>query len=170
MAFARIQTTILNHPKFDGLDPAAIGLWTMGNVYCWDQLTDGFIPRSQLSRLLSSSVRPNRCLALAELLVAATAGGRYKHGLWEHEGADFRVHDWLDHNPPRERLLEEREAAKLRMQQHRRARRSPERTAERSPERASEHTPRSPVRSGVDLDVDQDIEPPPNVRANRLRV
>ena len=198
MAFARIQTTILNHPKFHGLEPAAIGLWTMGNVYCWDQLTDGFIPRWQVPRLLPA-VRPHRALALADLLVAATAGGRFRHGLWEPVfeaprsperapervpgGAGdtagdaaqkcelltgngpipvgYRVHDWLDHNPPRERLLEEREAAKLRMQQHRRANRSPERTYERSPERAPEHTPRSPVRSGVDLDVDKDIETPP---------
>lgn len=165
MAFARTETTVLNHSKFVGLDPAAIGLWTMGNVYCWDQLTDGFIPRSQVPRLLSW-VRPNKCIELAEKLVAATASGRFTHGLWEHDGDDFRVHDWLDYNPPKDKILAEREAAKLRMRQRRGSGRSPERAPERSVERSPEQSPRSPARSRQEVEVERDSTAPPNVRPN----
>lgn len=132
MAWARSETSILNHRKFVGLDPAAVGLWTMGNAYCMDQLTDGLIPRVQLPRLIFA--KPQRCVALAEALVKA--------GLWEHDGDDYRVHDYLDWNPSRAQIRADREAARARMKQHRR---SGERTPERSEEQRGE---RSQVRSG----------------------
>jgi len=164
MAFARTETTVLGHPKFMGLDPAAIGLWTMGNAYCWDQLTDGFISDDQLPRLMSWLPR-KRLRVLANVLANATAHGRYKHGLWERVEGGFLVHDWLEHNPPKEKLLAERKAARERMKAVRSGKRSPERSAEqgtRSTARSAEQQARSHERSrlDVDVDVDVDVDPP----------
>jgi hypothetical protein len=131
MAWTRSETSILNHRKFVQLDPAAVGLWTMGNVYCMDQLSDGLIPRFQVPRLIFA--KPAKCYALAETLVKA--------GLWEHDGEDYRVHDYLDWNPSAAEILAEREAARERMRAYRRGGRSSERSPERAPERSGEVTP-----------------------------
>jgi hypothetical protein len=74
--WARVVGRAHSHPKFLALDPAAIGLWTMGLSYCGDQLTDGFIPRAQVAKLVSAPA--GRTLKLAADLV--------KHGLWEARG------------------------------------------------------------------------------------
>src|SRR5262249_48343632 len=71
-----------------GLDPAAIGLWTMGLAYCGNQLTDGALPRAAVLRLLAEP--PETVLRLADKLVTA--------GLWEIRGDGFVVHDYLDWN------------------------------------------------------------------------
>lgn len=166
MAFARTETGVLNHPKFVGLDPGAIGLWALGNAYCWDQLTDGFIPAEQVPRLLSW-VPPKRVMAWAAALVAATCNGRFPRGLWESVPGGYQVHDWLDHNPPASKIIADRDAARERMRQRRGSR-------ERSSEHTGEHTKRSQERSGArsrnvrDRDVDVELPPTPfgNVQAN----
>ena len=150
--FARVSTEILNHKKFAALDPAAIGLWTMGNVYCWDQLTDGVIPKAQVARLIAAS--PKRAYLLAEKLVEV--------GLWERRGDNFRVHDWLEWNPPASKVLAERQAARDRM---RTRRRSGEHTGERSSERSGERAGHVHDRD-AEADVDTPPSPSPNARTN----
>ena len=89
MPWGRVDDSAYTHPKFLGLDPAAVGLWAMALSYCNDHLTDGFIPREQVSRLITAT--PSRALRLANGLVTA--------GLWENRGtAGFQVHDYLDWN------------------------------------------------------------------------
>jgi hypothetical protein len=90
MSWARVDDGAYTHPKFLGLDPAAIGLWAMALSYCNHHLTDGFIARTQVPRLVA--VPPMRAFKLA--------GELLKHGLWEERGKDgFQVHDYLDWNP-----------------------------------------------------------------------
>jgi hypothetical protein len=157
MTFARTETTVLNHPKFMGLDPAAIGLWTMGNAYCWDQLTDGFISDEQLPRLMTW-LSLKRLRVLANVLANATAHGRYKQGLWERVEGGFRVHDWLDHNPTKEKVLADRKAARDRMKSLRSESRSHERTREHLDGSTARSAARSPVRSRQEVEVE--VYPP----------
>jgi len=55
MPWGRLDDSAYTHPKFLGLDPAAVGLWAMALSYCNHHLTDGCIPRPQLSRLIAAS-------------------------------------------------------------------------------------------------------------------
>lgn len=97
--YARTYAEVLHHKKFVALDPAAIGLWTMGNAYCWAQFTDGVIPKAQVPRLIAVKTAA-RAYALADALVTAR--------LWEDAGDTYQVHDWLEHNPPAEKVLTKR--------------------------------------------------------------
>jgi len=73
----------------------------MALSYCNDHLTDGFIPREQVSRLITAT--PSRALRLANALVTA--------GLWEDRGADgFQVHDYLDWNDSADEVRKKRGA------------------------------------------------------------
>lgn len=176
MAFARIEVGILNHRKFVGIDPAAGWLWALGNAYCWDQLSDGFLPQETPRRLLSwvhwrvvdRLVRelcerglwhvypmpgPDSCGCLAVSL-----RGGCGQSLGPAGPRTYLVHDWLAHNPPSERIKAEREAAKLRATKSREGKRAGVRAGERAPVRA-------PVRAGAleteraQGDVDVDVKP-----------
>jgi hypothetical protein len=101
MAWGRIDDGAFTHPKFLTLDPAALGLWAMALSYSAHELTDGFIPREQVPRLVS--VGRARAFALAAKLVASR--------LWEDRGADgFQVHDYLDWNDSAKEVREKRAA------------------------------------------------------------
>lgn len=120
MAFARVETSILNHPKFvplcsgeQGL--AALGLWTLGLAYSMDQLSDGMVPK----RWLRSRVHANRLQRSAEQLVKA--------GLWHDEGDHYLIHDYGQWNPSADQIKTDREAARERM---RKLRGSPSRSPE----------------------------------------
>ncbi len=86
--WARIDDKVGSNRKFAGLDPAAIGLWTMGLVYCSNQLSDGAIPRASVYQLVAS--RRSRVEQLAGKLVKA--------GLWEETVDGWNVHDYLQWN------------------------------------------------------------------------
>lgn len=77
-----------------------MGLWVLAGSWAADQLTDGFVPRSQVFAWSEEA------LALAERLVTV--------GLWEatvHLGEDgWLFHDWIDFQPTKKDVLERREA------------------------------------------------------------
>jgi len=101
MPWGRVDDSAYTHPKFLGLDPAAVGLWAMALSYCNDHLTDGCVPRAQLSRLIAAS--QSKALRLANALVRA--------GLWEDRGIDgFQVHDYLEWNDSAEQIRGKRAA------------------------------------------------------------
>lgn len=141
MAFARIETSILNHPKFlplcsgeHGL--AALGLWTLGLAYSMDQLSDGRVPRS----FLLTRVRQNTLNSSAERLVSV--------GLWHDEGDHYLIHDYAQWNPSSEQIKSDRLAARERMRKHRGG---PERSGEQA---ATFRRTQSPVRQ-QDVEVDK---------------
>ena len=97
---ARIYASVLTDKKFAALDPAAIGLWTMGNVYCWASFTDGVIDKAVVPRLVSAT--PARIVALTSILVKAR--------LWDEREDAYLVHDWLDYNEPARTFLDKKDA------------------------------------------------------------
>jgi hypothetical protein len=105
--WVKLDDTLAEHPKIERAGPLAAWLYVAGLCYCARQLTDGRIPRGTVARL--ATIR--RPYDEAARLVAA--------GLWEEDGEDYRVHDWLAYNPSRERVQEDRRRNAARVKRHR---------------------------------------------------
>jgi hypothetical protein len=152
MAFARVETSILNHRKFGPLirtdvrangGLAALGLWTLGLAYSMDQLTDGRVPKAWVLQRL----RPNIAESSAEQLCGL--------GLWEDRGDYWQIHDYLEFNLSSKQIKTEREAAKARM---RKRRGLPPRSPEQ-PE-AFDRNHNSVLGQEVEVEVEVEDKPP----------
>ena len=113
MPWVRLDDGFHAHPKLAALGERtlpAVGLYTLALTWSSTYLTDGLVPDGQLRRLGGSK-------ALASALVDA--------GLWERVEGGWRIHDFLDYNPSRERVLEERSADAERKRRGRTSRWSP---------------------------------------------
>lgn len=93
MPWVRLDDQFTEHPKVVAAGPLAGWLYVCGLTYCARQLTDGFIPRAQLRRLLPTGGVDR----LAARLVTV--------GLWEPADDGYRVHDFLNYNASREQTL-----------------------------------------------------------------
>jgi hypothetical protein len=98
MPWVRFEDGMDEHPKVAGLSEEAFALHIHAIFYASRALTDGVIARGMVRRLSKAEdVRP----LLRELLSA---------GLWlEHEHG-FAIHDYLDYQPSRAEVLEQRAA------------------------------------------------------------
>jgi hypothetical protein len=89
MPWGRLDDGLYDHPKLDELGRdrlPAIGLWALAISWCNRRLTDGFVPADRVRLLGGSSV-------IADRLVTV--------GLFDKEGEDYRVHDFLQFNDSR---------------------------------------------------------------------
>jgi hypothetical protein len=77
--------------------PSAAWFWFCGICYCREHLTDGFIQDEMLPTLAPGVSNPKK---LAAQLVAT--------GLWHDADGGYHVHDFLDWNPARATVLEQR--------------------------------------------------------------
>jgi hypothetical protein len=105
MSWAKIDDQLHAHRKVVALGDQmlpALGLHLLALSWCASQLTDGYLPKLQIRRLA-----PDAPAALVDALVAAE--------LWDRADGGYQIHDYLDWNPSREWVLEEREKAKVRM-------------------------------------------------------
>jgi hypothetical protein len=93
MAWVKLDDQFADHPKVLQAGPLAGWLYICGLTYCSRLLTDGFIPSGQVRRLADLK-NPD---ALAKRLVDA--------GLWESCEGGFRIHDYLEYQPTKERVL-----------------------------------------------------------------
>jgi 5-methylcytosine-specific restriction endonuclease McrA len=107
--WARLDGGFCTNIKVRSAGPLAVALWASSLSYCAQQLTDGFVPASEIAWLanigsgLSDGTTPG---ALAEKLVEV--------GLFDRLAGGFKVHDYLKHNPSARQLKAEREANRLR--------------------------------------------------------
>lgn len=109
MTWIRVDDQFADHPKVMALEAdrlPGLGLWHVAASYCARYLTDGFVP--------ASHVKAHAPQRLIRRMVAV--------GLFDQAEGGYILHDWLDYNPNRERVLAERAAAKARMN----AKRSPD--------------------------------------------
>jgi hypothetical protein len=97
-----------SHPKVLDLSLAAVGLWTLAGSWCSNYLTDGQISERTIFRLGGSK-------DLADELVAS--------GLWSRTDEGFHFNDWSDYQPSKAAVMEDRDAARLRMANYRAKRR-----------------------------------------------
>lgn len=94
--YLNLDDNYADHPKVDALSDGAFRLQTAGLCYCARKLTDGFVEKTRVHRLMPVY----REKYLAELLDA---------GIWVEVMGGFHVHDYLDWNKSREWWLEHRE-------------------------------------------------------------
>jgi hypothetical protein len=95
MAWFKIDDGMHSHPKTLDAGNEAIGLWARCGSYCSHYLTEGFVKRDVA--LLYGD------MALVDVLV--------KVGLFEPVEGGWQMHDFLDYNPTKEKVLADREAA-----------------------------------------------------------
>ena len=107
-----------------------VGLWTLANNYAVRALTDGVLEEHELDEL--DAKEPD----VAELV---------RVGLWHSKGhkcsecsqppaGGVIVHDFLDYNPSREKVMAEREGERVRKAAQRRSKRSPSGTPDGTPD------------------------------------
>lgn len=97
MPWGKVDDNLYDHPKLDRLGRSrlpSIGLHFLAISWCNRWLTDGSLPRERVLKLGGT-------VALADLLVHA--------GLWERDGEDYRIHDFLDFNQSRDQVVRGRE-------------------------------------------------------------
>lgn len=99
MTWARIDDQFPNHPKIVAVGPLAGWLHLAAICYCSSQLTDGFVPAGMVKRLADVPDAD----ALVDALVT--------HGLWDSTDAGYIIHDYLEYNPPADRVKEKRALA-----------------------------------------------------------
>jgi uncharacterized phage protein (TIGR02220 family) len=105
MAWVRTDDNAPNHPKFFRAGVAAFGFDFAGICYCNRNLTDGFIPASDLP-LVFPGVTMRAALGLATKLVEV---GRWQK---DDEREGYQIHDYLHYQPCRERVIADRAIAK----------------------------------------------------------
>ena len=102
MTWIRVDDDFADHPKVMALEGErlrGLGLWHVAASYCARYLTDGYVPAAHL--------KANAPASLIDRMV--------KVGLFDKSGGGYILHDWLDYNPPKGKVLAEREAARKRM-------------------------------------------------------
>lgn len=107
MRYARIEENAMDSPKFIAIGDRAWRLWCEGTVYCQRQLSDGLIPVKALR-----GFRYYSKAAMRELLAVNVPE---RGPLWHVEGDFVRVHDYLDWNDERQKVLASRKAGKERL-------------------------------------------------------
>lgn len=98
MPWSKIDDQFYDHPKTVAAGPIGIALFVCGLSYCSRQLTDGFIAKAQVRRLIDV----DDPYAVAEKLIEV--------GFWEQVNGGYQVHDYLEYNPSRGQVLELRKA------------------------------------------------------------
>lgn len=116
MPWVRIDENFPEHPKVVAAGEDAAWLFVCALGYCNRHLTDGVVPAGAL-RLLTGHKTPQR---LAARLVDV--------GLFEPHEEGYLVHDFLDYQPSKASIEEERSKARQRMARNRQS--SPEHSPE----------------------------------------
>lgn len=95
MAWVRLDDQFHDHPKVVDAGPLAEALFFRGLTYAARYLTDGFVPAGVLRRM-------------GDMDAVAEAGRLVACGLWETTEGGWLIHDYLDYQPSKERVVEDR--------------------------------------------------------------
>ncbi len=101
MTWVKLDDLFAEHPKVAGLSDKAFRMHVSCLLWSARYLTDGRIPNSM--KRGSGMLHPAK--AVAELEAA---------GLWNRDGDDWVINDYLEYNPPRTEVLASREIARRR--------------------------------------------------------
>jgi hypothetical protein len=147
MPWFRLDDSFHSHPKVIAAGNEAVGLYTRCGTYAAEHLTDGFL-RKDVVLLYGSS-------ALAASLVRTR--------LWHRTRGGWVIHDYLDYNPSREAVENERKQAAER--QRRRRGGTLSRRDNGVTNAVTTSTPTRPVYRGTSLPVTE--RAPPAAAQNR---
>lgn len=102
MAWIRIDDQLFAHPKIRcawQADRASIGLHLLALSYAGAYLTDGTIDDQFVREMIPGQRQRHRAITALE-----------HAGLWERNGATWRIHDYLKYNQSRADVLDRRRA------------------------------------------------------------
>lgn len=124
MPWVRIDDHYDEHPKFSKAGPLGMAMWLAGLAYCNRNLTDGFIPWSKARALMSWEFLGPETNDRGEHMVytvAVTSGMSGDDatcefvirqliyaGLWDEADGGYRIHDYLDYQPSKQQIEDER--------------------------------------------------------------
>lgn len=114
MPWGRLDDQANGNAKLLALSDSAYRMWACGLIYCQANLTDGFIPGHAIH---SFGVRAYDKPAVVKQLCARLVPG--KSPLWHKVRGGYQVHDYLDWNDARDKIIKERQAAKDRVDRFR---------------------------------------------------
>lgn len=103
MPWFKVDDKLHDHRKSRAAGRSAMGVWVLAGSWSADNLTNGFIPATLLSRWGGKT----------------DAARLVKAGLWHVDEQDgekgWRFHNWAEHQPTKEEVEAKREAARERM-------------------------------------------------------
>lgn len=121
MAWVKIDDGFSEHPKLLQAGPLAMAMQIAALCYCNRNLTDGFVPRAAAARLLDLTGIGMRMWnngsfgggedATWELVVEDLVSA----GVWDVVPGGWRIHDYLEYQPSKASVLEEREKTRQRV-------------------------------------------------------
>lgn len=127
MAWVRLDDRFDENPKLQLVGPVGLACWVCGLAYCNRNLTDGFIPWGVARKLVSVQFlgpgsgrvwETNLTSGVGGLggqeTVSETLGMLVSAGLWDECDGGYKVHDYHEYQPSRERVLRERDRNKRR--------------------------------------------------------
>jgi len=109
MTWVKLDDQFAGHPRIEEAGPAAAWMFVAGLCHCSTYLTDGKITKAA-SKRLGNVRKPDE---QARRLVSA--------GLWADCGDYYMVHDYLDYQPSKTKVLAERDAGAERKRKSREA-------------------------------------------------
>lgn len=107
MVWSKNDDNCDSHPKVARLSHISYRLWVMGRNYSCLHLTDGHLDQAAL-QLLRGMARVSDDEMRASVVELLHVPMNYKVGLWEKNGDGYEVHDFLEFNPSRAKVLLER--------------------------------------------------------------
>lgn len=109
MSWAKLDDQYPDHPKIVEVGPLGMALHTAAMCYCARYLTDGFVPTAMIGRLINWE---GICVISNGVSNGVTnkmvTDELTRVGLFEVVEGGFKVHDYLDYNPPAEQVKKER--------------------------------------------------------------
>lgn len=103
MPWVKLDDQIMRNPKIRAVSRDAFAFHIAGLAYCATALSDGHIPDRDLPLVAAEALAPE-----------ASAGELGAVGLWERREGGWEIHDYLDFQPSRADVLDERRKARER--------------------------------------------------------
>src|SRR5512146_2680288 len=98
MPWIKLDDQWMDHPKIIRAGRDARDVWLASITWCAKHLTDGYFPAEMLPTFcFMAGVDVANCQDFARTLLDTC--------LWDIDGEQYRVHDYLDYNPTKEQTL-----------------------------------------------------------------
>lgn len=115
MTWVKLDENFSNHPKILAAGPLAGWLHVCGLCYCNKYLTDGFLPYAVIPTLanfrglsIETGGIKNMATFHDDADAEALADTLVRTGVWDEVDGGYNVHDYLEYNPSKAQVEEER--------------------------------------------------------------
>lgn len=125
MVWAKLDDEILDNPKVSRAGPLGFALHVAAVTWCCRNLSDGFIPIGRVGSLLDFSCfgMSQHCSGKEPEMPAVdaldVADWLADCELWHKVPGGFQLHDFLEYNPSKEKVISERQRGSERKDKHR---------------------------------------------------